>query len=179
MAKKSSMNILPIIIVLGIIVLAGYPLLKGNVNAPWQKKDKKIQITRMEGFPRTWETQKNIKKSYRVIQNQAELEEFFNYADLSSDQNALNSILSNVNFNKEQIIAVVSDVQEELGSQIKIKKIEEDKKDKTLKVTIFQIKPDDTCIPEVKNNVLIDIIKIDKTNYKIEFDSVKQTKSCD
>lgn len=179
MSRKSSINILPILIVVAIIILAGYPLLKGSINLPWQKKDKKIQVTRMEGFPRSWETEKPIKKSYRVIQNQAELEEFFNYADMSSQQDLLNNILSNVNFNKEQILAAVSDVQEEMGNQIKIKKIEEDKEDRTLKVTVLQTKQDKTCIPEIKNNVLIDIVKIDKTNYKIDFDTLRQTKSCD
>ncbi len=180
MAKsKSSMNVVPVILIFALILGAGYLLLKDTLKLPWFRNDNTLEITRMEGFPRTWITDKEIKKTRRVIENKAELQEFFEYADMGSDQNSLEAVLSQVDFDKEVLLAVSSDTQDETEGMIRIKRIEVDKNKKKLYVMVIQYKPDGTCVPEIKKNVLVDIVKIDRSDNQFEFDVVKQERSCD
>ena len=133
----------------------------------------------MEGFPRSWVSEKEVEKVRRVIENKAELQEFFDYADMTSDQTSLNAVLAQVDFDKELILGVTSDTQEETEGMIRVKRVEIDKIEKRLMVQIIQSKPDSTCVPEIKKNILIDIVKIDRSDNQIEFDVIKQNRSCD
>jgi hypothetical protein len=173
------MNIVPLILIFVLILAAGYLLLKDTLKLPWFRDDSTIEITRMEGFPRAWLTEKEVAKVRRVIENEAELQEFFEYADMTSDQTALSSVLAEVDFNKELVIGVTSDTQEETEGLLRVKRVEIDKEEKNLNVQLIQYKPDETCVPEIKKNVLVDIIKIERSDNEIDFDVVKQSRSCD
>jgi hypothetical protein len=175
--SKSSMNFVPVILIFVLILGAGYLLLKDTLKLPWFRNDNTVEITRLEGFPRAWETQNSIKKSRRVIKNETELKEFFAYADMV-DETSFNTILSKVNFDKEFLLGVTSDTQEETEGLIRVKKVEIDKVKQKLFVKVIQYKPDTTCVPEVKSNVLIDIVKISKSDNEINFDVVKENRSC-
>ena len=179
MAKsKSSMNIVPVMLIFVLILGAGYLLLKDTLKLPWFRNDNTLEITRMEGFPRAWLTEKEVEKVRRIIENKAELQEFFDYADMSSDQTALESVLSQVDFEQEVLLGVTSDTQEETEGMIRVKRVEVDKAKKKLYVRIIQSKPDGTCVPEIKKNILVDIVKVDRSDNRIEFDVVKQERSC-
>lgn len=175
--SKSSMNLVPVVLIFVLILGAGYLLLKDTLKLPWFRDDSTVEITRLEGFPRTWDTQKEIKKARRVIKNEAELREFFAYADMA-DEASLNAILSKVNFNNESLLGVTSDTQSETEGLIRVKKVEIDKVKKKLNVKIIQYKPDTTCVPEIKSNILIDIVKISTSDNEIGFDVVKENRSC-
>jgi len=175
--NKSSMNFVPVILIFVLISGAGYLLLKDTLKLPWFRDDNTVEITRLEGFPRAWETQKDIKKVRRVIKSEAELKEFFAYADMVDDT-SLNAILNKVDFDKEFLLGVTSDTQEETEGLIRIKRVEIDKVKKKLFVDVIQYKPDATCVPEVKSNILVDIVKISKSDNEIGFDVVKENRSC-
>lgn len=175
--SKSSMNLVPVVLIFVLILGAGYLLLKDTLKLPWFRDDSTVEITRLEGFPRTWDTQKEIKKARRVIKNEAELKEFFSYADMA-DEASLNAILSKVNFDKESLLGITSDTQSETEGLIRVKKVEIDKVKKKLNVKIIQYKPDTTCVPEIKSNILIDIVKISANDNEIGFDVVKENRSC-
>lgn len=178
MAKsKSSMNLVPVILIFVLILGAGYLLLKDTLKLPWFRDDSTIEITRVEGFPRGWVTQKNIKKTRKVITNAEELKEFLLGTDID-DEPTYKGVLSVVDFNKELLLGVTSDTQEETEGLIRIKRVEIDKPNKKLAVRIIQYKPDATCIPEIKKNVLVDIVKITKSSNSIDFDVVKESRSC-
>ena len=152
-------------------------MLKDALKLPWFRNDNTVEITRLEGFPRAWETQRDVKKTRRVIRNEQELKDFFAYVDMA-DETSLNSILNKVDFNKEFLLGITSDTQEETEGTIRVKRVEIDKAKKKLYVEIIQYKPDTTCAPEVKSNVLIDIVKISKSTNEIGFDVVKENRSC-
>jgi len=57
--------------------------------------------------------------------------------------------------------------------------VEVDKAKKKLYVRIIQYKPDGTCVPEIKKNILVDIVKVDRSDNEFDFDVVKQERSCD
>jgi hypothetical protein len=175
--SKSSMNLVPVILIVVLIFGAGYLLLKDTLKLPWFKNDNTVEITRLEGFPRAWDTQKDIKKVRRVIRSEAELREFFSYTDMA-DEASLNAVLSKVNFDKELLLGVASDTQEETEGLIRIKRVNVDKVKKKLDVKLIQYKPDTTCIPEIKKNILIDVVKISKSDNEISFDIVKENRSC-
>jgi len=175
--SKSSMNLVPVILIFVLILGAGYLLLKDTLKLPWFRGGNTVEITRLEGFPRVWDTQKEIKKVRRVIKSEAELKEFFAYADMVDDT-SVDSILNQVNFDKESLLGVTSDTQSETEGLIRIKKVDIDKAKKKLNVKIIQYKPDTTCVPEIKSNILIDIVKISKSDNEIGFDVVKENRSC-
>ena len=68
--------------------------------------------------------------------------------------------------------------EEETESTIKIKRVALDRDNNVLAVTIVQSKPDATCIPEIKKNILVDFVKITKTDKEFDFDAIKETRSC-
>ncbi|MBU0650103.1 hypothetical protein KJ605_02515 [Patescibacteria group bacterium] len=173
------MNLVPVVLIFVLILGAGYLLLKDTLKLPWFRNDNTLEITRMEEFPKGWLTERDIDKTRRVIENKAELQEFFEYVDMGSEQATLEAVLGRVDFDQEVILAVSSDTQEETEGLIRIKRVEIDKAKNSLYINIIQYKPDDTCVPEIKKNVLVDIVKIERSDYEISFDVVKQNRSCD
>jgi hypothetical protein len=171
------MNLVPVVLIFVLILGAGYLLLKDTLKLPWFRNDATVEITRLEGFPRAWETQKAVRKDRRVITSDQELRDFFAYTGMEDDA-SLNAILGKVNFATEFLLAVASDTQEETESLLRIKRVEIDKVGKKLNVGLIQYRPDITCVPEIKSNVLIDIVKISKSDNEIGFDVVQETRGC-
>jgi hypothetical protein len=179
MAKsKSSMNIVPVLLILILILGAGYLLLKDTLKLPWFRNDNTIEITRLEGFPRSWNTQKDIKKSRIVIKSESELRDFFTNVDMDDDT-SLQAIIKAVNFETEYLLAVNNGVQEETEGLLRIKRVERDDSKKRLTIKVYQYKPDATCVPEINKNVLIDIVKISKSDYEVKFEIITENRSCD
>ena len=179
MAKsKSSMNIVPVLLILILILGAGYLLLKDTLKLPWFRNDNTIEITRLEGFPRSWNTQKDIKKSRIVIKSESELRDFFTNVDMDDDT-SLQAIIKAVNFETEYLLAVNNGVQEETEGLLRIKRVERDDSKKRLTIKVYQYKPDTTCVPEINKNVLIDIVKISKSDYEVKFEIITENRSCD
>jgi len=171
------MNLVPVILIFVLILGAGYLLLKDTLKLPWFRDGETVEITRLEGFPRGWETQNDIKKSRKVIKSENELKEFLQYANID-DETTYKNIVSAVNFDRELLLGVTSDTQEETEGLIRIKQVKIDAINKKLLVKIFQYKPDSTCVPEVKKNILVDIVKITNSNNSIDFELVKENRSC-
>ncbi|OGC51231.1 hypothetical protein A2709_01920 [candidate division WWE3 bacterium RIFCSPHIGHO2_01_FULL_43_9] len=175
--SKSSMNLVPVLLISILIVSAGYLLLKDTLQLPWFKTEKTMEITRLVGYPTTIETQKDLKKTRMVLKSSDELRNYLQSIDIV-DEEAYNQLNSQVDFAKETLIAASSDTQEETESTIKIKRVALDRDNNVLAVTIVQSKPDATCIPEIKKNILVDFVKITKTDKEFDFDAIKETRSC-
>lgn len=175
--SKSSMNLVPVILIFVLILGAGYLLLKDTLKLPWFRGGDTVEITRLEGFPRGWEVQSNIEKIRTVIKSEDELRGFLQHATIN-DEATYNSVISAVNFDRELLIGITSDTQEETEGLLRIKRVEIEKAKKKLQVQVIQYKPDTTCVPEIKKNVLVDIVKITKTDYTIEFDKINESRSC-
>lgn len=176
--KKNNINLIPVLLLVAVIAVAGYLLLKDTINLPWTKKGDSIEVTRIEGFPKTIETEKDLKKQRLIIKSKEELKGFLDYLDIK-DENFYESVLSQVNFDQRYLIGVSSDLQEETEGMYRIKRVLNDKQDASLKVVVIQYKPDITCAPQIKNNVLADLVIISKTDLAVSFDVVKETKRCD
>jgi hypothetical protein len=165
-------------LILILILGAGYLLLKDTLKLPWFRNDNTIEITRLEGFPRSWNTQKDIKKSRIVIKSESELRDFFTNVDMDDDT-SLQAIIKAVNFETEYLLAVNNGVQEETEGLLRIKRVERDDSKKRLTIKVYQYKPDATCVPEINKNVLIDIVKISKSDYEVKFEIITENRSCD
>ena len=166
-------SLIPLVVIVFLILGIGYFLLQGEITLPKLRKGPTIQ--RLEGFPTVIYTQEDMKKQRRVIRNEQELDEFLNFVDKSG----LLQMRESVNFEKEIILAVSSDTNEEVGRKIKIKKVYEDKEEKEIKVIIEETKPGETCTPEMDRNVTVDMVKLSKTDWEISFDRVTKVEECD
>lgn len=177
MSKK--LNLLPIVLLLILLCLGGYLLLKDDLNIDGLKSDDTLDIKRVESFPNKVYTAKQMEKQRRIIKSQEELDAFFNEID-ESDTLKFNE---KVDFDKEWVIAVTPDLQENDGHAIKIKKIEIDKEDNSYKVVIVNTKPGDNCEGEYEatTTLPVDLAVVEKKDLetaKIEFESVIEEKPC-
>lgn len=168
-----NMSIVPLIVIVVLILGAGYFLLQPELKLPWF--DKGTQIRRLDGFPTVLTTDKEYQKQRRVIKNKEDLAEFLNYVDPTG----LTTMRDPVNFDREYLLAVSSDLQDETGHKIKVKKVYEDKNKKQLLVLIEETDKGDGCEVEKEGNILVDIVAISKTDYKIDFDVVQKVEECE
>ncbi|EKD94765.1 MAG: hypothetical protein ACD_25C00235G0001, partial [uncultured bacterium] len=76
-------------------------------------------------------------------------------------------------------LAVSSDLQDETGHKMRIKKVYEDKNAKHLLVLIEETDKGDNCEVEVEGNITADVVAISKTDYEISFDRVKKVENCE
>jgi hypothetical protein len=176
MTKKEktilNMSLVPLIIIIGLILGAGYLLLQGEIKLP--KFNKGPQLRRLEGYPTIVYNDKDLSKQRVVLKSQDELNNFLNSVDTSG----LLTLKGNIDFNKEYLIAVTTDTQPETGHTIKIKKIYEDKANKTLLISIEESQMADNCVTDKDKNVAVDMVAISKTDWKLSFDRVKKTTEC-
>ena len=75
-------------------------------------------------------------------------------------------------------MAVTSKTLDVDGHGIKIKKVVNDEADNKLVVMSEFSEPGDTCLPETATNVVIDMVKIKKTDMAIEFELTKKKDEC-
>jgi hypothetical protein len=165
-------SLFPILILVLLAGSAGYFLLKDEIKIPNFKKEPEVR--RLEGFPTVIYVDQEIEKQRRVIRSQEELQEFLRTVDPSG-----NLVLGEkINFNKEYLLGV-SSTQELVDTEMRVRKLYEDKKDESLLVVIRRSVLADTCEKDEQKNVAVDLVAVTKTDHKIDFDIVKETaKKC-
>lgn len=178
MIKKSHtlyISFLPLILIIGLILGAGYFLTEGEIKLPKLTRDVN-EIKRIEGYPVSFETDQDIEKQRTVIHNQQELDEFLKYAD----PHGILYFGGNVDFDKELLIGISSKTRDFAEDTLRIKRVEMDKNDKTLTVEVYRTEPGDSCEGKLtpQKTVSVDFVTIKKSDWKIEFDTQKQVKEC-
>lgn len=168
-----NISLIPLFILISLIIGAGFFLLQGEIELP--KFDRGPKVRRIEGFPTVIYTDKEIEKQREVISNKEDLNEFLNFID----ETGLLTLRENINFNKENLLAVATETNDETGVRLKIDKIYEDKEDQILIVTLEERVQGENCDLENDPNVAVDIAAISKTDWKIKFERVKKTIICE
>ena len=176
MTKKQQatmqMTMVPFIVIVFLVLAAGYLLLKGDFKFP--KFNTGPQIRRLENFPTIVYTDKELERQRKVIKSQQELNEFLNYVDSTG----LLVIKENINFEKEYLIAASTVLNNETGRKIKIKKIYQEKDKKGLIVSIEESEQGQNCEVDNDKNVAVDLVAISKTDWDIDFERIKKTEAC-
>lgn len=172
--QKAILNVslIPLAIILLLILGVGSFLLKDEVKLP--NFNKEPTITRLADYPTTVATTKKMEKQRKVITSNDQLNEFLN----SIDENGLLKVQEKIDFDKDIVIAAVTDTNEYKGVKLKIRKVYEDKAKKKLLVLIEETVPGEKCTPEPGMNVAVDIITLSKTDWNISFDKVTKTLEC-
>lgn len=165
-------SLIPLVILIGLILGAGYFLLQGEVTLP--KFNKGPTIKRLVGFPTVVGTDKVLEKQRWVIKSDEELNNFLNLVDSSG----LLQLKDKVNFEKEVILAVASGTNDESGHKIKIKKVYEDTKSKKIIVQVEETELGDTCEKELEKNISVDMVTLSKTDWQIKFDKIIKNEEC-
>jgi hypothetical protein len=165
-------SLIPLVIIVALILGTGYFLMEGEIKLPKFKKGP--QIRRMEGFPTVIYTDKPLDKSRHIITTEEQLNEFLNYVD----DTGLLGLKENINFEREYLLAVSSETEDETDHEIKIRKVYEDKENRKLIVSIREREPGKNCDPEADSNVNVDIVAVSKTDWEIDFEKVKEVVEC-
>jgi hypothetical protein len=165
-------SLIPLVILIILILGAGYLLLEGEIKLP--KFNRGPQIKRLEGFPTIVYTDKEVEKQRKVIKSEQELTEFLNLIDPSG----LLEVRDKIDFNKEYLLAATTGTENETGHSVKIRKVYEDKNNKTLLVSIAEEESGSNCDVEMDKNISVDIASISKTDWTINFDRTKQIIQC-
>ena len=175
--QKAHLNVslIPLAIIISLILGAGFFLLKDEINLP--KFNKGPTMRRIEGFSSLIYVDDDfeIERQKKVIKSREELNEFLN----SIDKSGLLEVKESINFEKEFIIAVNSEVHEETGHRTKIGKIYEDVTENRLLVLVEEKEAGDSCKTDPDRNVTLDIIAVSKTDLRISFDRVKKVEECE
>jgi len=175
MTSKSQiikMSFLPLIIIIALILGAGYLLINGEIKLP--KFNKGPQIRRLEGFPTIIYTDKVLDKQRQVIKSDQELNQFLN----TVDSTGLLVLKEKINFDKEYLIGVSTKTYDETGHKMKIRKVYEDKNKKTLLVSIIESESEKNCPVEQQTNIPVDLVAISKTDSDIAFERIKDFTLC-
>jgi len=172
--KKIYISLFPLFIIILLIIGAGYFLLADEIKLPDFNKGPKIR--RIEGFPTNVLVAQDQKadKQREVLENEQELDEFLN----SVDKSGFLTMREKLDFNKEILVAVASEVESLDGHRIKIRKVYEDKANKALLVSIIEEFPGENCVADVNTHIGVDIVAINKTDWTIDFERVKEVAEC-
>ncbi|MFZ2664381.1 MAG: hypothetical protein WAX66_03395 [Patescibacteria group bacterium] len=165
-------SLIPLVILVGLILGAGYFLLQGEITLP--KFSKGPTIRRLGGFPAVVDTEKVLEKQRWVIKSEEELSQFLNLVDSTG----LLELKDKVNFEKEFILAVSSGTNEETGHKIKIRKVYGDSKSKKIIVQVEETEQGDSCSKELSKNIAVDMVSLSKTDWQIKFDKVIKNEEC-
>lgn len=168
-----NMSLIPLVVIVLLMLGAGYFLLQGEIKIPGLNKG--TEIRRLDGFPTIITTEMPLEKQRRIIKSQEELAEFLNYIDPTG----LTEVRDPVNFDREFLLAVSTDLQDETGHKMRIKKVYEDKNKGHLLVLIEETNKGDNCEVEVESNIAADVVAISKTDYEISFDRVTKVEACE
>ena len=172
--RKIYISLLPLFVIIALILGAGYFLLVDEIKLP--KFNKGPQIRRIEGFPTTVFVEETAvaDKQRRVIKTEQELDEFLNTVDKSG----MLTMRGKINFEKEYVIAVSTEVVKEDNHKVKVRKVYEDKSTKTLLVSIVETFPGDKCAIEINPHIGVDLVAINKTDWIIDFERIKDADEC-
>lgn len=171
---KLYVNILPLLIILALIGGTGYLLFGEDLELP-KIEDRRTQITRIEGFPRMIYVDEEREKIRTVLKSEEELNEFLNQIDAEGNL----TVPENINFNRYYVLGTATKTLEGENHEFKIRKIYKDTDDKTLTVSQELTEPAEGCKLEGGNNIWVDMVKINKTDWKIEFERIKKTLPCE
>ena len=168
-------SLLPLVTIIVLILGAGYFLLADEIKLP--KFDKGTQIRRLENFPTIIYTEEGAayEKQRKVLKNEQELNEFLNYIDPAG----LVTLKETINFDKEYVIAVSTEVEDPETHKVKVKKVYEDKAKKSLLIAVQETFPGGDCAVEVSPHIAVDIVAINKTDWDIGFDRIKTEEACE
>jgi hypothetical protein len=171
--SRASTNLLPIFIIVALIIAAGFLLTKDDFKAPWQKSDK-IKAQHLQNFPREVPTLEQLEKLRVVIKTQKELDDFL----MQIDPTGSTKVNDKVNFDKEIVIAATSPTLLTDGYKLKIQKIYNDEENMELRAIVMYEKPGDTCDVQQVSNVVVDMVKVKKTDMEITFDKEEREVEC-
>lgn len=175
MTKKTTivyMSFLPIILIILLVLGAGYFLMAEDIKLP--KFNQGPQIRRLEGFPTLVYSETPIEKQRRVIKSEEELNEFLNFVDTTG----LLTLKEQINFDKEYVIAVTSETEKPDGHEIKIRKVYENKDDGILLISILETFPEEGCQVEENPHIAVELVALDKVDLKIDFERIKKELPC-
>jgi hypothetical protein len=174
MTKKAQINmsLIPLVLILAVILGAGYFLVQGDIKFP--SFDDTPQINRLDGFPTVIYTDEDLEKERKVIRTQEELAEFLNMID----KTGLTQLREQVSYDKEFLLAVSSESEMQVGHTLKIKKVYINDEDNLLTVQIEETFPGKTCELEEDKHIAVDIVSISQTEHEIRFDRIKKIEEC-
>jgi hypothetical protein len=175
MPKKTNtlyMSFVPVILLLVLIAGAGYFLLKDDFKLP-KIFNNEPQLRRLEGFPTVVNSAQPIEKQRVVIKSQDELIAFLKTVDPTGSL----ALGEKINFDKEYLLGVAAKTATEGDTQIKIRKLYEDKKAKEILVSIREIDPQGPCVKTGQSIIPVDIVAISKTDDSIKFEVIKEFNS--
>lgn len=168
-------NLIPLVIIILIIIGAGYFLLQGEIKLPKLTKDR-TEVTRFEGYPTTVANKNDVQKQRVEIKNQQQLSEFLNNVDPSG----ILTVNENIDFDKELLIGASTERLDTNGYELKIKKVYVDEENNKLVISVVESRPGETCEIEDYQNVAVDLVSISKSNeeMEIEYERVIQFDEC-
>lgn len=174
--KMAGISALPLIIILGLILGAGYFLLQGEVNLDFLKPDNTLELRRIEDFPSIVTTgDETINKQRTIIKSEKELIGFLSNIDKTNQL----TFSEKIDFDKEILVAVSTKPFENTGYKAKIRRIYVDKEKESLLVSTKITMPGETCVTEPDLTIGVDIVAIDKTDMEIDFETQRTTNFCD
>ncbi len=169
--RGSTLNLLPVLILIAIAGGAGYYLMQGELKLP--KLVREPSVRRLADFPTSVEiaSPKDLEKQRVVIKSQAELQEFFAHVD----ENGELALEEKIDFDREYLLGISSSLREKAQGKIKVKKIYADRQDQSYLVVVERTERSDECLDlEYQDNVLVDLVAIDQTDWDIDFEMVKK-----
>ena len=172
-SKASKANFLPIIAIAILIAAAGFLLTQDDFELPW-KPSNKVTATHLINFPREVPTLQQIKKDRKVLKSQKELDTYLKTIDPTGSTR----IDEEIDFNRYFVVAANTETLTRDGYKMKIRRIYEDKEENELKVMMLLTEPGDTCETQEVTNVVVDMVKVKKTEMNFSFGREKQTQEC-
>lgn len=167
------MNLLPVVLILLLILGAGYLLTQGEFSIPGFSNNNKMKITRFEGFPTTIPVSEEMEKQRLVITSQEELDAFLSKLDPTDSI----TLSEKVNFDRQVVLAVSNETRETEGYSLKVRRVY-DESDK-VEISLREERPDDDCVLPQYKNVAVDIVAITRTEKPVDFSLVKEIYSCE
>lgn len=177
---KMYINILPLLIIVLLIAGAGYLLFGQDIKLP-KREDKLTKIIRIQGFPARVSVDGDREKVRRVITSKKELMDFLAEVD---PQKTL-KLTDEPDFSKHVVVASSTETLQGTLNSYRIKRIVKDVEDKELTVEQELILPMEECPNKeteedrVKKSIVVDLIMLNKTTWKIDFDLLKKELPCE
>ncbi len=177
---KMYINILPLLIMVLLIAGAGYLLFGQDIKLP-KKEDKLTKIIRIQGFPARIPVDDNREKIRKVITSKEELTDFLSKVDL---QGSL-ELTEEPDFSRYVVVASSTETLQGTLNSYRIKRIVKDIEDKELTVEQELILPMEECPnketeeEKASKSIVVDLIMLNKTDWKIDFDLLKKELPCE
>lgn len=175
--KLTGIKGLPFIILGGVILIAGYFLWGKELisNMSFFEERKTLEMKRLEGFPAEISVSNpDIEKQRKIISSEKELIDFLAFIDKTSSL----TVGEKIDFDKQMLLGVSTEAFDNDGFEVKVRKIYLDKEKNKLLVSVRIIQPGDNCPKLLQQGVGVDIVAVDKTDMKIDFETLRETRVC-